>query len=74
MTNTNEPRETTPPKDAAIKRADARRIIDHGGTVYAVAEANTFRLFDNAAMARRWADKLGVTHVLDWETGEYADA
>lgn len=74
MTSTTAPRDTTPPKRAAISRNDAMRIIDHGGTVYAVAEANTFRLFDNAAMARRWADKLGVTHVLDWETGEYADA
>lgn len=59
---------------SVLNRNEAMRTINEGGEVFAVAEANTFRLFDDAEQAREWADRLGVTHVLDWETGEYADA
>lgn len=59
---------------SVLNRNEAMRTINEGGEVFAVAEANTFRLFSNAEAAREWADRLGVTHVLDWETGDYADA
>lgn len=57
-----------------LTKSEAMRVINEGGEVFAVAEANTFRLFSDPDAAREWADKLGVTHVLDWETGDYADA
>lgn len=55
-----------------IGKNQASQAIADGESVYAVAEAGTFRLFVDLEAAEAWADKLGVTHVLDWETGDYA--
>lgn len=59
---------------ATLTRWGAREIVARGGQVYAVWVDGRQRLYLSAQAARRIADSAGVEHVLDWETGDYADA
>lgn len=59
---------------ATVSKGQAREIIANGGEVFAVHGKGVLRLYRYAHAARAYADKIGVDTVLDWETGEYADA
>lgn len=59
---------------ATVSKGQAREIIANGGEVFAVYGRGVLRLYRYAHAARAYADKIGVDTVLDWETGEYADA
>ena len=56
----------------AITMSKARTIINQGGEAYAVYGDEGRALFDDYDEASEYAEAHGATHVLDWETGEYA--
>lgn len=57
---------------SAITASRARTIINEGGEAYAVYGDEGRALFDDYDDAAEYADAHSATHILDWETGEYA--
>lgn len=50
----------------------ATELVNSGSEAFAVCIPGRHAvLFDDYDMAVEFADKNGVAHVLDWETGEY---
>lgn len=61
------------PAGQTLTRQQAHERISCGLPVYSVPRGNTLYLFPDLEDASAWAESLGQTHVLDWETGEYAE-